>query len=464
MTIVYLDPDDEITTAVARIRDREGTSGWRWCVPTGSRIATSRINFRLLAHEALEPIPAPGDRGRRNRPPARWRHRPGCRSTRRSSSTRRPAGGGRVAGRVSPRRRGPAPCARPVPRGGGSRQLAGPGAAARHRVGAGLGLADAKIGAALERGLGTGDPIGRPASGTDGSPHLTALAAAAMLVVVALMAPSCCPPRRSRSAAKVEAVGPSSSRSGPIPTATSSDPVGGVVPAVQLTTRLQLGRHVQRDRQARRSTTAATGSVTFTSINTVSRSPFPAARGLDAPAACIRARPRTVTIPRAKRRRHERPSRTVGVKAVKARSGRERGGGYDQPGPERATSTYRVHRHQRRRDDRRHRDHESLQGPEVRYRRRRGQPDQATQGPVHDLASTRPTRIPPGSTAFPKTGVRRTPIARHRIRPPWSAWTQTTFTLTLTATATVDSRRRIDGRPASPPAGSQPRCRPSTAS
>src|SRR5690606_22552445 len=50
-TILYLDVDDEITSAAARMRSAdEGPLGL--VVPPGSRIATSRINFRLLAREA----------------------------------------------------------------------------------------------------------------------------------------------------------------------------------------------------------------------------------------------------------------------------------------------------------------------------------------------------------------------------------------------------------------------------
>ncbi len=49
--IVYLDVDDEITSAAARIRS--GSEGRVvLVVPAGSRLATSRINFRLLAREA----------------------------------------------------------------------------------------------------------------------------------------------------------------------------------------------------------------------------------------------------------------------------------------------------------------------------------------------------------------------------------------------------------------------------
>ncbi|MEP7379126.1 MAG: baseplate J/gp47 family protein [Chloroflexota bacterium] len=53
MTIVYLEPDDEITSAIARLRAL--THGEAvLVVPPGSRIATSRINFKLLAREANE--------------------------------------------------------------------------------------------------------------------------------------------------------------------------------------------------------------------------------------------------------------------------------------------------------------------------------------------------------------------------------------------------------------------------
>ncbi len=52
-TIIYLDVDDEITTAAARIRTTTETK-IALVLPPGSRLATSRINFRLLSREALE--------------------------------------------------------------------------------------------------------------------------------------------------------------------------------------------------------------------------------------------------------------------------------------------------------------------------------------------------------------------------------------------------------------------------
>ncbi len=50
--IIYLDIDDEITSAAARIRAAEGRRV-AVVLPYGSRVATSRINFRLLSRDAL---------------------------------------------------------------------------------------------------------------------------------------------------------------------------------------------------------------------------------------------------------------------------------------------------------------------------------------------------------------------------------------------------------------------------
>ena len=51
VSLIYLDVDDEITSAANRIRN-ETTMRVALVLPSGSRVATSRINFRLLAREA----------------------------------------------------------------------------------------------------------------------------------------------------------------------------------------------------------------------------------------------------------------------------------------------------------------------------------------------------------------------------------------------------------------------------
>jgi hypothetical protein len=50
--VIYLEVDDEITSAAARIRDADA-SRIAVVLPYGSRVATSRINFRLLSRDAL---------------------------------------------------------------------------------------------------------------------------------------------------------------------------------------------------------------------------------------------------------------------------------------------------------------------------------------------------------------------------------------------------------------------------
>jgi hypothetical protein len=50
LSLIYLDVDDEITSAAARIR-AAGADDVALVLPFGSRLATSRINFRLLARE-----------------------------------------------------------------------------------------------------------------------------------------------------------------------------------------------------------------------------------------------------------------------------------------------------------------------------------------------------------------------------------------------------------------------------
>ncbi len=53
LSLIYLDVDDEITSAAARIRAASADEV-ALVLPYGSRLATSRINFRLLAREAAE--------------------------------------------------------------------------------------------------------------------------------------------------------------------------------------------------------------------------------------------------------------------------------------------------------------------------------------------------------------------------------------------------------------------------
>src|SRR4051812_41440610 len=51
--LIYLEVDDEITSAASRIRSAEH-GRLALVLPHGSRVATSRINFRLLSRDAIE--------------------------------------------------------------------------------------------------------------------------------------------------------------------------------------------------------------------------------------------------------------------------------------------------------------------------------------------------------------------------------------------------------------------------
>src|SRR3954451_8570060 len=52
--LIYLEVDDEITSAASRIRSAE-QDRLALVLPHGSRVATSRINFRLLSRAGIEP-------------------------------------------------------------------------------------------------------------------------------------------------------------------------------------------------------------------------------------------------------------------------------------------------------------------------------------------------------------------------------------------------------------------------
>ena len=130
--VIYLDVDDEITSAAARIRAVEG-SRVAVVLPYGSRVATSRINFRLLSRDALTHEQAavdhrgrPGDAGaRRVGRPAGLRLGRGVRG--RSDEAPRPRAG--AASAAAGAGRGPpttATAARmPVGRGDGRRSRRG---------------------------------------------------------------------------------------------------------------------------------------------------------------------------------------------------------------------------------------------------------------------------------------------------------------------------------------------------
>jgi hypothetical protein len=293
-TIVYLDVEDEITTAAARIRNA-GEPRVGMVVPYGSRVATARINFRLLAREAL-------DAGRRLdivAPDA------SARALAASAGLAVFASVGEYEAALATgedETPGPEPEPEPAPASPRGKSKGVRGAAAAAGAVAAAGAADAARGAARPEQLPLLDDAatrGRPIAASSRS------AAAATPVLRDLPADESTPRRRSRrglvvflvlllaivlgfgGAAAVmlpsaeiivtpvmEAVTPVSLTVRADTTVTEVDPVGLVIPATSIDVPLTAqgefavtGTNVVQ--------TSASGQVTFDSINTVNAMPVP---------------------------------------------------------------------------------------------------------------------------------------------------------------------------------------------
>jgi hypothetical protein len=302
-------------------------------VPPGSRIATSRINFRLLAREAVE----------RNRALSIVSPDPAARALAASAGLPVYATVGEYEADQGDQLAGPLPAATPTPaestktgRGGGRAVAAAgvAGVAAGAAVGgsgaagvgspatgaatgarAGASPVDSRVGA---RSSATSAAAIRPAGRASRSviPLVaTGLAIIAILVVVALVGAFVLPSSTITITPKVELVGPLQLTVRADPTATSPDPVAGVVPAIQLSKDFASVSTFNATGK-KTSTTPATGSVTFTSVNTVGSVTFTAGSVVSTTDGLQFALTDDLTLPRAKFG-HQAPSGSVGVKAVK---------------------------------------------------------------------------------------------------------------------------------------------------
>jgi hypothetical protein len=327
--VFYLDVDDEITSAAARIRSSQDPRVGL-VVPPGSRIATSRINFRLLAREALE----------RNRGLSIVSSDPAARALAASAGlpvfatvaefeadqgTVRPtpampeaAAATQKTGQAKATAKGGG---RPVAKGGSAPnagQMAAFGDAAVAATPAPSGLrsaADARIGA---RSSGAAAPAVRAASRTSRASARVAAGIVTVLIMVlvlGLIGVFLLPSATITVSPKLEAVGPIQLSIRADPNATSSDPVAGVVPAVVLTMDFTASGTFNATGK-KTTTTNATGSVTFTSTNTVMSVDFPAGSVVSTATGIQFATTQDVTLPRA-RFNHTAPSASVGVRAVK---------------------------------------------------------------------------------------------------------------------------------------------------
>ena len=434
--VFYLDVDDEITSAAARIRaSKEPRVGL--VVPPSSRIATSRINFRLLAREALE----------RNRALSIVSSDPAARALAASAglpafatvaefeADQGPAtavvAGAAAAGVASPVP--PSPAAAKSSTGAKasrSSSAAGPARAPDLPPPAAV-VADARIGA---RSSGASAPAVRPAGPKGRSPVRVAAGAVAVLVMVlvlGLIAAFFLPSATITITPKIEAVTPIELSIRADPNATASDPVAGVVPATILTMDFTSSGTFNATGK-KTTTTNATGSVTFTSINTVTSVDFPSGSIVSTADGVTFATTQDLTLPRA-HFGHSASSGSVGVKAVKGGlSGNVPAGAVDQLPPGYATYLYTVTN-----------PSATTGGTSTTTTQvQKADTDAAMAGLTKDLKSqftawlAAPTGLAAGSTAFPKTGVLGV-ITPDNDPTALIGTVQPTFELTLTASGTV---------------------------
>jgi hypothetical protein len=333
--VYYLDVDDEITSAAARIRASQDPRVGL-VVPPGSRIATSRINFRLLAREALE----------RNRALSIVSSDPAARALAASAGlpvyatvAEFEADQGAV-GVVAPEPAAGPPAGRRK-KGDGTAAPAGAAAGAAAAGAAAAGAAAAGAAAAgppagIERAspAAPGSPpdgrLGARSSGASAPPahpaarpsHRSARLAAASvtLVLIALVLGSIgvflLPSATIVVTPKLEAVGPIELSIRADPNATATDPVAGVVPATILTMDFSASGTFNATGKKVNST-AATGTVRFNNNDTGGGIAIPSGSKVSTGTGVTFATTQDVTVPRAQFQNGFRPgSASVGVSAV----------------------------------------------------------------------------------------------------------------------------------------------------
>ncbi len=344
--VFYLDVDDEITSAAARIRASQDPRVGL-VVPPGSRIATSRINFRLLAREALERNRALSiistDAAARALAAsaglpafatvAEFEADQGIVRDAAATTIVAPAGGPKAAGASSGASAGtaagPNAGSAALATGASLTEATGPVAAAPRtagpvgRAGAGLPAAvgDGRIGA---RSSGAAAPTFQAQSRSSRrSARIAASAVTVVLigVVLGLIGVFLLPSATIVITPRLEAVGPLALSIRADPNATATDPVAGVVPATILTmdfnasgTFNATGKKVD--------STAATGTVRFSNNDTGGSVTIPAGSKVSTGNGIMFATTQDVTVPRAQFQHGFRPgTASVGVSAVGAGPG-----------------------------------------------------------------------------------------------------------------------------------------------
>ncbi len=348
MTIHYLDVDDEVTTAVARLRTASEPHV-ALVLPAGSRIATSRINFRLLAREAAArdrrlAIVAPETAVRaiaiaaglpayatvasyeqaladELAQEARERHVPaGPAPSLRSATFRRGADAGSPAEPDAPAGAGAAEAGvgpAGAPAGPGARTPLGevPGGAGTGSIGgaAETGGADERAGRDGGGQPGRGQPTGARSAGAlpvagplrePSGPRGRRRTLLALLVLVVLLVTAGAGAYLVLPSATI-VVTPLTMAAGPVslqvtadPTVTSVDAANLVIPARQVPVPLSVEGTFPATGQ-KISQTPATGSVTFTSNDTIDPVTIPAGTTVGTPGGVQFLTQATVVTPRA---------------------------------------------------------------------------------------------------------------------------------------------------------------------
>ncbi len=435
--VFYLDVDDEITSAAARIRASQDPRVGL-VVPSGSRIATSRINFRLLAREALE----------RNRALSIVSTDPAARALAASA-------GLPVYATVAEYE------ADQGAQGDVATKAAGAPKRGRPSTGeaeAGIGLAATAASSATDigiggRGAGTGGagsdgrigarssaasaPAVRAASRTSRASARAAATVVALVVialVVGLIGVFLLPSATITVTPKLEAVGPLQIPIRADPTATSADPVAGVVPAVQLSKDFASSSTFNATGQ-KVDATAATGTVRFTNNDTSSAAVIPAGSKVATATGVAFRTTQDVTVPSATFPAFKPGVASVGVTATSVGPAGNVAAGKIRQVPSGFSSILLKVTNQAATSGGKSTTTLQIQKKDT---------DAAVAALTKALKQqfttwlAAPDALAPGSTAFPKTGVLSAPSAETDPSTLIGV-TQTTFQLTMTATGTETS-------------------------
>ncbi len=433
--VFYLDVDDEITSAAARIRTSEDPRVGL-VVPAGSRIATSRINFRLLAREALE----------RNRALSIVSSDPAARALAASAglpvyATVAEYEADQGAAHDAPLEPvlAPAPTrpAKKVPGRGKPAAVAASGAVAAAETAPGLRnqpggpgpAVDARIGA---RSSGAAAPAVRATSRTSRASARVAATIVTVLVmalVLGLIGAFLLPSATIVVTPRLDAVGPLQLSIRADPNATASDPVAGVVPAAVLTMDFTSSGTFNAT-GVKVSTTAASGTVRFSNNDTGNGVTIQSGSKVATGSGIMFATTGDVTVPRAQFQHGFRPGvASVGVSAVTAGTGGNVAAGAINQVPPGYSSVLLDVTNPAATSGGTKTTTTQIQKKDT---------DAAVAGLTKDLRAqytawlAAPGGLAPGSTAFPKTGVLG-PVTPDNDPATLIGVTQPSFDLTLTA-------------------------------